>query len=464
MDKLEQRKTILEEENTAQDEFTNLILKLKKNTKDISVSVPLSGNLNLSILADMGFSKVTTLSFSPGNITQLRNIPDYIKTIQCPDNLLVDLEDLPDSLERLEVPHNAIKELDFSRIKRLKYLNVDFNRLKELGGFPEKILELFCSHNEIKSLDLKHTPVLKKLHCNYNPRLVLYNLPDSLEDTEFPDTMVHDQSDESSSDKTKEQIYHDGLRKYFEIKHDYETKIFSKRLTLAANKRIKALYKQRDMKIPKKIVLPNCIGCGKPGGMVFSSKNEKYTAICGNTPSCDWNIEINRGFFAAHDVLLYDFVGDVETYKEDIIRQKMDTLFGYVGEQRTSKLFEDQLLAYQGSSEHTKELLLKQENMYYNPIKKEWIQTKKTEIQQWIQEVKRALTNNDIQLATEIQAKEILPRAEYIQRQMYEEMSMRFDSVKKEHILVQEPVILSKTEELLSEPPSIIQFGKKINK
>lgn len=450
MDKLEQRKSVLEEENTAQDEFANLILKLKKNTKDISVAVPLSGNLNLSILADMGFSKVLTLSFSPGDITQLRNIPTSIKTIQCPDNLLVDLEDLPDSLERLEVPHNIIKELDFSHVKRLKHLNVEFNRFKELAGFPEGLTELFCSHNEIKSLDLKHTPVLKKLHCNYNPRLVLYNLPDGLEDTEFPATMVHAETDDSSSDKkSKEQMYQDGIRQYFQIKQDYETKILNK-------KRDRARKKKKS----KQFLYPPCIGCGKTRGMIFSSKNEKYTAICGNIPSCDWKIEIYHGFYSTNNDVLYAFLEDVEKYKEDIIRQKMDTLFGYVSEQRTSKLFEDQLLAYQQSSESIKELLLKQENMYYNPAKKELIQAKKTEIQSWIQEVKRALTENDIARATEIQTKEILPRAEYIQRQMYEEMSVHLNESTFEHVLVQEPVLFSKTEELLSETPSVIQFGK----
>lgn len=451
MDKLERRKSVLEEDNTAQDEFVNLVEKMKKNAKTLSVSTPLNGNLNLSILADKGISKLQTISFSPGNITKLQNIPASIKTIQCPDNLLMDLEDLPDSLERLEVPHNIIKELDFSRIKRLTHLNVEFNRLKELAGFPEGLIELFCSHNEIKSLDFKHTPTLKKLHCNYNPRLVLYNLPDGLEETEFPDTMMHDQTDSSDKtkehDKTKEQTYHDALRKYFEIKYDYERKIIRKK-------------RDRGRKKSKPIVNPPCIGCGKTGGMIFSSKNEKYTAICGNVPSCNWKIEIYHGFYSTNNDVLYAFMEDVETYKENIIRQKMDTLFGYVDEKRTSKLFEDQLLAYKESSEQIKELLSKREDMYFNPAKQEQIQTKRTEIQSWIQEVKHALAENDIVRATEIQAKEILPRAEYIQRQMYEKMYTHFNDSTFENILVQEPVLFSKTEELLSEPPSVIQFGK----
>ena len=446
MDKVERRKSVLEEDNTAQDEFRNLVEKTRKNAKNISVTIPLNGNLNLSILADMGITKLQTLSFSPGNITQLRNIPASIKTIQCPDNLLTDLEDLPDSLERLEVPHNIIKELDFSRIKRLTHLNVEFNRLKELAGFPEGLIELFCSHNEIQSLDFKHTPALKKLHCNYNPRLVLYNLPDGLEETVFPETMMHDQTNDLvGSDKT----YRDGLRKYFEMKQDYESKLLRK-------KRDRGRKKQKS----KQIVNPPCIGCGKTGGMIFSSKKEKYTAICGNVPSCNWKIELYRGFYSTNNDVLYAFLEDVETYKEDIIRQKMDTLFGYVGEKRTSKLFEDQLLAYKESSTQIKELLLKQENMYYNPAKHESIQEKQTEIQSWIQEVKRAITENYIIRATEIQAKEILPRAEYIQRQMYDKMYTHFDESTFETILFQEPVLFSKTEELLSEPPSIIQFGK----
>jgi hypothetical protein len=150
----------------------------------------------------------------------------------------------------------------------------------------------------------------------------------------------------------------------------------------------------------------------------------------------------------------------VETYKEDIIRQKMDTLFGYMGEKRTSKLFEEQLLAYQKTSEQVKDLLTKQEEMYFNPVVNELIRLKRSEIQIWIQEVKRALIDNDIPRATEIQSKEILPRAQYIRRKMYGEMSMDYNKKKGEHRLIQSIVPAFKLEELLSETPSVIQFGK----
>jgi|LauGreSBDMM110SN_4_FD.fasta_scaffold38310_1 ssDNA-binding Zn-finger/Zn-ribbon topoisomerase 1 len=429
MDKLERRNSALEE-NTAQDEFVSLISNLRKAKKDISITVPLHGKLDLSVISNMGF-KLLSISFSPGDITELRNIPDSIKSIECPDNLLTDLEDLPDSLEKLEVPNNMIQELNMSRIKRLTHLNISFNRLKELGGFPENLKELVCSHNEIKTLDFEHTPALAKLHCDYNPRLVLYNLPDTLTDTEFPSTMVYQ--------KTSNMVYQDSLREYFQIKQDYENKIQEKR------------------REKKKIRVP-CVGCGRTGGMIFSSKNEKYIAICGNRPACDWKIELYRGFYSEHEELLYVFMEDVEEYKEDIIRQKMNTLFGYTSENRSSKLFEMQLLTYNKASAQIKELLAKHEELYNNPLKKELIKMKQTEIQSWIQEVKYALIDNDVQRATEIQAREILPRAEFVRRQMYEEMNVVLK--KDTYTLVQEPVQSYKTEELLSEAPAVIHFGK----
>jgi len=148
---------------------------------------------------------------------------------------------------------------------------------------------------------------------------------------------------------------------------------------------------------------------------------------------------------------------DVEEYKEEIIRQKMNTLFGYTSENRSSKIFEMQLLTYNKASAQIKELLAKHEELYNNPLKKEMIKMKQTEIQSWIQEVKNALIDNDVQRATEIQAKEIRPRSEFVQRLMYEEMFMLHG---KEHMLVQEPVKISRTEELLSEAPAVIHFGK----
>ena len=85
-----------------------------------------------------------------------------------------------------------------------------------------------------------------------------------------------------------------------------------------------------------------------------------------------------------------------------------------------------------------------------------WLE--QTEIQSWIQEVKYALIDNDVQRATEIQAREILPRAEFVRRQMYEEMNVVLK--KDTYTLVQEPVQSYKTEELLSEAPAVIHFGK----
>lgn len=430
MDKIERRNSALEE-NTAQDEFVSLISNLRKIKRDISITVALRGAVDLSVLTQMGFKNIVSISFSPGDITQLRNIPDGIKTIECADNLLADLDDLPDSLEQLYVPYNMLKELNLARTKRLTHLDVAFNRLVELG-LPEGLKELVCSHNEIKTLDFKHIPTLVKLHCDFNPRLVLYNLPDTLVDTEYPATMVH-----QNTYFEKDQTYINALQQYFQIKQEYESKILEKR---------------RE----KKKTRPHCIGCGR-GSMIFSSKNEKYIAICGNRPACDWKIELYRGFYSGHEELLYVFLEDVEEYKEDIIRQKMNTLFGYTTENRSSKLFEMQLLTYNKASAQIKELLAKHEDMYFNSSKKELIKTKQIEIQSWIQEVKNALIDNDVQRATEIQAKEIKPRSEFVQRLMYEEMFMLHG---KEHTLVQEPVKMSRTEELLSEAPAVIHFGK----
>ena len=80
MDKVERRNSALEE-NTAQDEFKSLITDMRKIKRDISITVPLQGNLDLSILSEMGFTKIISISFIAGDITKLSNIPEGIKTI-----------------------------------------------------------------------------------------------------------------------------------------------------------------------------------------------------------------------------------------------------------------------------------------------------------------------------------------------------------------------------------------------
>ena len=78
MDKETKRIEVLQENNTAQSTFESLLQAKSKKTNEISISVPLSGGIDLKLLATMGFSKIRHLLLSTGEITSIHNFPDGI--------------------------------------------------------------------------------------------------------------------------------------------------------------------------------------------------------------------------------------------------------------------------------------------------------------------------------------------------------------------------------------------------
>ena len=330
--------------------------------------------------------------------------------------------------------------------------------------------ELYCSYNQIESLDLKNVPNLRVLYCIYNHNLVLENVPDSVVDIHLPDTvrMKHHENPRLSSSKE----YDDYVKQYYQIKakHDQELKQIRKR---EYAKKENAKKSEKD-KLPMKR-LPKCVGCGKPVGMIFSRKDEKLTAICGSKQPCDWKILIHKGFFVDQTMMLYSFLEELEETKQKFIQHKLNTVFEYISEKDSSKLFEKELKLYQSTSEQIHSLLNIYQDKYFSTTKDETIQGKQKQIQEKILLVKEALTNNDVELAVRIQHEEIAPLASAIQREKYEVMKIiskkrdkglvvedeTSDRPELTHYLVQEQISMNKLDENIGEKVSVEFFGKQ---
>ena len=470
MDKETKRIEVLQENNTAQSTLESLLQAKSKKTNEISINVPLSGGIDLKLLATMGFSKIRHLLLSTGEITSIHNFPDGITHFVCHDNLLDSVDGLPDTIEELNVTNNMIQSIDLSRLKKLKVLRIARNELKELSGLPESLEELYCSYNQIESLDLKNVPNLRVLYCIYNHNLVLENVPDSVVDIHLPDTvrMKHHENPRLSSSKE----YDDYVKQYYQIKakHDQELKQIRKR---EYAKKENAKKSEKD-KLPMKR-LPKCVGCGKPVGMIFSRKDEKLTAICGSKQPCDWKILIHKGFFVDQTMMLYSFLEELEETKQKFIQHKLNTVFEYISEKDSSKLFEKELKLYQSTSEQIHSLLNIYQDKYFSTTKDETIQEKQKQIQEKILLVKEALTNNDVELAVRIQHEEIAPLANAIQREKYEVMKIiskkrdkglvvedeTSDRPELTHYLVQEQISMNKLDENIGEKVSVEFFGKQ---
>lgn len=426
-----------ETEDTANIEFSQILDKKKKNINELTINNPLYGNLNLSILAEKGFSQIEHLRFSEGCLTSVTNIPSNIKTLILSDQLLNKIE-LPDDLEHLEIENNLfVGEFSLKHQRMLKYINISFNKIKSFGNngenLPETLEELYCHHNLLKKINLKTCPKLRILHCNYNPKLKLYNIPDTTKDILLPEKVSLLENDKEEDKHDSENTYDESIREYFHIKQKYDKKLYS-------------------LKISKTKTLPKCYGCKQNVGMVFSGKNQKYTASCGNTTNpCKWRMVIHRGDNHIFRDTLEEMREILEETKENIIRQKMDTLFNYISEVKSVDLFKKQLSLFKMNSELVEKYHKRYEDMYFNFEKREIIQQKKKKIQEIIIQIQNKIEDKDeIEEVVKLQL-EIKGISEYIQRETYEYMEVWVNN-KNEFVLEQNNTIYSKLEINHGEP------------
>ena len=444
MDKIQLRKEVIasDEKTTANSEFTKLLEKKKKNITQLTIEESLSGSLNLGILAEQGFIHIEILHFSPGKITSITNLPAGLKTLVLADNLIENI-DIPDSIQYLDIPHNLIKgELDFTRNTLLETLIVSHNRITSLEHLPESLEELYCDHNLLNVLSLKNTVKLRVLYAKYNPKLVLQDLPDTLVKRDLPGNTIQT-NDRKISGISKNDL--DNIQKYFMIKDKYENDLLELKT--------KAKKAKRSLK-----TLPKCIGCGRKVGMIFSGKDQKYQAYCGNSSPCDWKIVIHRGDHYSFVETMEEMRRNLEETKENIICQKMDTLFQYISEEKSADLFKKQLSFFETNSEMADRYYKQYLDLYFNSEKQEIITVKQKNIQELLVKIQEHLGEGQIEEIAKIQYEKIQPMAKYIQSLQYPVMSVEYFQKLNEYQLDQRDILLGDLEINHGEPVSV---GKK---
>jgi hypothetical protein len=440
MDKIEKKKEILASDNTnsANVIFSQILEKKKTKISELDIVESLEGNLNLAVLAENGFIQIEILRFSPGNITSITNIPSNLKKLVIADNLLETI-DLPDAIEYVDLAHNILKgELDLIRNGLLQYIRVSYNTITSLENLSENVEELYCDHNLLRSLNLKKTPKLRILHCDYNPKLVLHDLPDTLIESSLPDQII--QTEKPGKMPTE---YLESVQKYLTIKTKYEN-------TLNNLKR-KAKETKKSLK-----TLPPCKGCSRNVGMIFSGKDQKYMAYCGDTiKPCDWKLVIHRGDHYSFIETMEEMRENLEETKENIIRQKMDTLFQYITEDKSADLFKKQMAFYKTNSEMVEKYYQDYLDIYFHSGKKEIMTLKQKKIQELLMELQEHSVGGNLEEVVRIQHMKIHPIAKYIQSLQYPLMEMEFVKSKNEWILDQKEMLLSDLEINHGEPISV---------
>jgi Leucine-rich repeat (LRR) protein len=463
----EQRKNTIEENNTAQSEFLDILDNLNPQLYDISVREPLYGDLDFSVLKDCNFTNITSLQFAKGYITSLNNIPEGITKIVCEDNLLVEIH-VPSSINELNVSGNGIKHLEFKELGNLKELNISKNQFSTLSELPKYLEILKCENNNLKVINLEGIENLKVLHCSNNPTLTIENFPDTITDLQMENNpliqikkLSHEYLDEEtdSDSGVKHADFMESLNTYFKMKTEYHKQIYDIK---------KQVYKKaKSKKIARKMMAelkPKCINCDRPVGSLFSNKERTYVARCGdaNAP-CNLDIRIFAGEYEYIDSSLKQFQDGIQMYKEEIIKQKLDTLFNYIDERESISLFKKKLEDYTETNVIFKELNNQYIDIFFNEEKKEKMQKKIEHISK-IQErfndlilkYKRSDNREILKDAMNIYVNEIKPEMDNLQMIKYE--TMEINEHDNDSQLFQKEYRLDKLTFTIGSHPKVIKF------
>jgi hypothetical protein len=474
----QQREEIITENNTAQESLVNILETGNRTTQLLRIREALHGDLDFSILSEYGYENVQHIIIERGEITSISGLPKSLFSLICPANLLVDMTDLPIGLKHIDVRNNYLNSISLGNLVQLESANLSHNKIKVLENLPERIQELTCNHNLLAKLDLRGLDKLTKLVVSNNPITLIENLPEGgvydiqmegCPTIQFRNTPNVNLINKESVDKHVQHTdYVEALNYYFRIKSEYEEKLLKQRRKVYEN--------EPNKKVAKRLlqnVRPKCIKCKQDGGTIFSQGKveERYTAKCGNTSSpCSLDISIYTGASTNIEDTLKVFKDEVDDIKDTIIRQKLDTLFNYVTEDKSVELFKKQMKAFNENMELYTRFLNEYNDIHNNKEKKEAIVEKTVDIYRMIEQnrelIKRYRTEGNQEIlvaAVTEQLKEILPEIRKLTAMKYEAMEVvntDADDKKENFVHYKYPVSIARRTTVVGEEPRVITFNK----
>jgi hypothetical protein len=428
------------------------IFRKRKTMVELSIDQSIGGIVSLAFLEKSGFNSVSTIRFNPGTITQLRDIPPSVVRIFAAHNHINTLDNFPEHVEHLVLTDNKLSGIiDLSNFSMLKYVDISDNHITgfsnhqstlsaDANSLPSTLYHLLASGNQIRRVNLSATPLLQTLDLWLNPSPLVIDAPDTIVAIKLPDTAQHKTSStEKTADieppqKISQVAYKDALIDFYKQRGAYFDEL--------------AQYRKRGGS------LPNCPGCGRAVGMHFSSLNQKHKALCGGSPPCNWNLTIHRGDFHPVRQVMQEMLQTLESTRNHIIRQKMDTLFEYISEEKSVELFEQHMSFYKSATELASKYTRLYESAYFDVNKANIIQQKLKKMQYLVAQTKEQIAIEQWAEVARIQVEEIAPIARFIYMLQYELNERIFDEDQTAWI-IQSQVALSRTEVNVGETVSI---------
>ena len=297
------------------------------------VNESLDGPIDLFSLHD---SDVEELHFVDGTISQLENVPRGVKKVVINGNKLKEIPRSP-NLVHLEANDNELTHVNLKDLNNLVSLYLNNNRINDIQNIPASLKVLYISGNELRNLDLNGANSCTTVNCLNNMMLEQIIRGKQFSDPYFklekdPHTKIIVQMAGGAKSSIDVKT---AVENYYKLKKQYEdnkTKVIEK----IKNKEIS---KQKKIKEIRNAQF-KCVNCGKEGGTIFKKDDSYLKAICGNKMDpCKLNIKILSSMTLSENDIR-EMEAEVNAAKQNIIKLKMETLFGYITEEESIKKFE----------------------------------------------------------------------------------------------------------------------------
>lgn len=170
------------------------------------------------------------------------------------------------------------------------------------------------------------------------------------------------------------------MEEYYKLKHEYDD-----RLAKAKRKIIRDKSKDKQQKKQELAAIKTkCINCGKEGvneGIIFSNVDRVLKATCGVVGNpCSLNIEINTGDYETLPSIGKFVKDEMQDLTIEIIRTKLDMLFGFIPEQEAFTTFTEKKGEYDEMSGNLRDIDEQFDSMIRNTRNKDAISDKKADI------------------------------------------------------------------------------------
>lgn len=216
----------------------------------------------------------------------------------------------------------------------------------------------------------------------------------------------------------------------------------------------------------KRIKEPVCVRCKRKGGTIFTKTKDIYYAVCGNSNVC-FEIEINtknKNINNLEDSLIRA-KKTVESNEEDIIKHKMDTVFGYIQREESSDMFLEKAKMYAENNTNYEECLKDFNKICHNVEREDSIEKEELQINKYLEEMNEIQTalllskdeSHDVLVHDLVKMQiEVADMNKKLRELKYEESNIQ---VRDDRIILNQNVVKFENKFVMLDKPEILKYN-----